>query len=107
MKRVYALLCVLGLALPYYFFIPFVTANGLHVSLLARQLFANQVSAFFGVDVIVSSLVLWAFIFHETRRRRIKYWWLCILASLVVGVSLGLPFFLLLREVARDKEKHG
>lgn len=107
MKRVYVLLCVLGFALPYYFFIPFVLANGLNVSLLIRQLFANQVAAFFGTDVIVSSLVLWAFIFQETRRRQIRHWWLSILANLAVGVSLGLPLFLLLREIALDKERHG
>ena len=107
MKRVYALLCVLGFALPYYFLIPFVAANGLHVDLLIRQLFANQVAAFFGMDVVVSSLVLWAFIFQETRRRQIRHWWLCILANLAVGVSLGLPLFLLLREIALDKERPG
>jgi len=29
MKRIYALLSVLGFALPYYFFVPFVLENGL------------------------------------------------------------------------------
>jgi len=105
MKRVYALLCVLGLVLPYYFFVPFVLSNGLNLSLFTSQLFANQISAFFGVDVIVSSLVLWAFIYQETRKRQIPLWWLCIVANLTVGVSLGLPLFLWLREIEIEKEK--
>ena len=99
MKRMYALLCVLGFAVPYYFLVPFLLDNGLNIPLFARLLFANSISSFFGADVIVSSLVLWAFIYHETRKRAVKLWWLCIIASLTVGVSLGLPLFLLLREI--------
>jgi len=101
MKKTYALLCVLGFALPYYFFVPFVIGNGLNIQLFFNQLFANPISSFFGADVIVSSLALWAFIYHETRKRPIKLWWLCIIANLAVGVSLALPLFLLLREVEK------
>ena len=97
MRWIYALLCVLGFALPYYFFVPFVLDHGLDVPLFVSQLFDNPISSFFGVDVIVSSLVLWAFIYFETRKRPVKLWWLCIIANLAVGVSLGLPLFLLLR----------
>jgi hypothetical protein len=103
MKWLYAGLCVLGFALPYSFLIPFVAVNGLNVRLFLEQLFANPISSFFGADVIVSSLVLWVLIFRETRARSIKYWWLCIVANLVVGVSLGLPLFLLLREIAIER----
>ena len=74
MKWIYAVLCVLGFALPYYFFVPFVLENGLNLPLLVQQLFANQISSFFGADVIVSSLVLWVFIYHETRNRSVKLW---------------------------------
>jgi hypothetical protein len=105
MKKVYALLCVLGLILPYYFFISFVVANGLNIPLFLSQLFANPISAFFGMDVVISSLVLWALIYQETRQRRLPLWWLCIVANLAVGVSLGLPLFLWLREIEIEKEK--
>jgi hypothetical protein len=104
-KWIYALLCVLGFALPYYFFVPFALENGLDMRLFVNELFANRISSFFGADVIVSSLVLWAFIYHETRKRSVKLWWLCILANLAVGVSLGLPLFLLLREIEMEKQK--
>lgn len=99
MKQVYGGFCVLGFALPYYFFIPFVLSHGLDIPLFISQLFENQISAFFGADVIVSSFVLWAFIFHETRKRQIRLWWLSVLSSLAIGVSAGLPLFLLLREI--------
>jgi len=104
-KKLYALLCVVGLALPYYFFVPFVLSNGLDIRLLISQLFANQASAFFATDVVVSSVVLWVFIYQETHKRRIRLWWVSIVALLAVGVSLGFPLFLLLRQIEIEKEK--
>lgn len=103
-KLMYTVLCVLGFVLPYYFFLQFVAEHGLRLSLLAGQLFANPISAFFAADVIVSSLVLWVFIYQETRTRSIKLWWVCIIANLAVGVSLALPLFLLLREIQTEKQ---
>jgi hypothetical protein len=104
-KRIYIVLCVLGFAVPYYFFVRFVAEHGLHLSVLVRQMFANPISSFFAADVIVSSLVLWAFMYQEMRKRSIKLWWVCIIANLAVGVSLALPLFLLLRETQIEKEK--
>ncbi|MEA2164521.1 MAG: hypothetical protein QOK37_2648 [Thermoanaerobaculia bacterium] len=100
MKYVYVVLCILGVVVPYYFFAPFVLDHGLNMTLFMRQLFATPVSAFFGADVIVSSLALWAFVAYERRKRPIRFWWLCIVANLAVGVSLALPLFLLLRHDA-------
>ena len=47
MKPIYAILCVLGFALPCYFFIPFVLSHGLNLALFMNQLGQNQISAFF------------------------------------------------------------
>lgn len=105
MKKVYAALCIVGVVWPYYYFIPFVEANGLNLRLFVSQLFANQISAFFGADVIVSSLALWTFIYAETRKRRLRRWWLAIIANLAVGVSLALPLFLWLREAQIERSK--
>lgn len=104
-KRMYIALCVLGFAVPYYFFWKFVSEHGLRLSVLVSQLFGSPISAFFGTDVIVSSVVLWVFIYAETRKRPIKLWWVCIVALLAVGVSLALPLFLLLREIEIEKER--
>src|SRR6266568_2100728 len=104
-KRTYIVLCVLGFTVPYYFLVRFVAENGLHLSVLVRQVFAYPISAFFAADVIVSSLVLWVFMYRETRKRTIKLWWICIVANLAVGVSLALPLFLLLRETQIEKQE--
>lgn len=95
-KHLYLVLSILGTILPYYYFVPFVAEHGLNVSVFLEQLFSSSISSFFAMDVVVSSIVLWVLAF--THRHRVKYFWIPILANFVVGVSLGLPLFLYLRE---------
>ncbi len=100
MIRIYALLCVLGAALPIILFAPFLSPHGMDAREFVRQMFVNPVSSFFAADVIVSSLVLWTFMAREMKDRPVRLWWVCVLANLTVGVSLAFPLFLLLREIA-------
>jgi hypothetical protein len=101
-KTLYLGLCCVGLLLPYWQFVPWVWAHGLNLALFFRELFVNRISAFFGMDVLVSAVVLVVFMKVEGRRPPIGKRWLPIVALLLVGVSLALPLFLYLREVARD-----
>lgn len=102
MQWLYLVAAILGAALPLSQLIPFLSAHGFDVPLLFRQLFGNHVSAFFGLDVIVSSVVLWLFVFSEGRRRGMRNLWLYVLCNLAVGVSLALPLFLFCRERKLD-----
>jgi len=43
-------------------------------------------------------VVLWALVVIEGRRAGVKHLWAPIAANLAVGVSLGLPLFLYMRE---------
>ena len=97
-KSLYLILCILGLVVPYAEFIPWVIQHGLNLPLFVRELFATRIGAFFGMDVLVSAVVLIAFTRVESRRVAIRHRWLVIVAILTVGVSLGLPLFLYLRE---------
>ena len=99
-KTIYLSLAVLGTVLPYWQFFPFMLENGLDLRLFVAQMFANPVSGFFALDVVVSSLVLWVLVVVEGRRAGVKHLWAPIAANLAVGVSLGLPLFLYLRERA-------
>jgi hypothetical protein len=100
LKNVYLLLCVLGLVVPYSQFVPWLHENGMNLGLLVRQLFANRISSFFGLDVLVSSAVLLVFMRVEGRVLRLQRRWLPIIGLCTVGVSLALPLFLYLRERA-------
>ena len=97
-KTIYLGLCVPGMALPYSQLIPFLREHGLDVRTLCEQLFANRIGAFFGMDVIVSAVVLGVFVAVEGRRMSMKHLWVPVVATLAVGVSLGLPLFLYMRE---------
>ena len=61
-RHFYLILCVLGIVLPYSQFVPWLLEHGFNISLLFRELFANRISAFFAMDVIVSAIVLIWFI---------------------------------------------
>ncbi len=105
----YIALCVLGIVLPYSQFIPFLQQHGLDLRLFFRLLFANRIAAFFGLDVIVSSIVLWVVVLVDNRRSQMPHAWAPLLGNLLVGVSLGLPLWLYLREVrlTQLREGHG
>jgi hypothetical protein len=98
MQWLFLIAAVAGAVLPLSYFFPFVAAHGFDMHLFFQQLFQNNISAFFGMDVIVSALVLFLFVFTEGRRRGMKNLWAYALCTLLVGVSLGLPLFLFFRE---------
>ena len=97
-KTVYLLLCIVGLAAPYAAFLPWLAEHGPNGRLFVQQLFGNRISAFFALDVVISAVVLLRFVAVESRRLRLHSRWIILLATLLVGVSLGLPLFLYLRE---------
>jgi hypothetical protein len=97
-KILYLVLCVLGFALPYSQFVPWVIEHRLNMRLFVQQLFANRIGGFFGMDVLVSAVTLVSFISSEGARLKMRTLWLPIVSVLLVGVSLGLPLFLYLRE---------
>jgi uncharacterized protein DUF2834 len=102
MKLLYLFAAILGAALPLSQLIPFLKIHGLDLTLFFTLLFSNSVSGFFGMDIIVTSLVLWIFVFSEGRRLGMRHLWLYVICNLVVGVSLALPLFLLFRERALE-----
>ncbi|MDX6290598.1 MAG: hypothetical protein QOH42_2397 [Blastocatellia bacterium] len=104
MQCLYLVAAMLGAILPLSQFIPFVAGHGFDIHLFFKQLFQSNISAFFGMDVIVSSLALWLFVFSEGRRRGMRRLWVYVVCNLTVGVSLALPLFLFFRERKRNAE---
>jgi hypothetical protein len=102
LNYVYLGLCVLGTVIPYLSFAPWLASNGLNVSLLIGEIAASPVAAFGWLDVAISAITLFVFVFADTRSRSVRYAWLSIVATLLVGVSLGLPLYLFLRESSRQ-----
>ena len=55
------------------------------------------------MDVVVSAFALAVLVRVESRRLHMRRRWLPIAAVLLVGVSLGLPLFLYMRESALEQ----
>jgi hypothetical protein len=97
-SQVYWSLCVPGLLLPYSAFVPWLMQHGLDLPLFVAELFSTRIGAFFGWDVIVSAVALLVFAWAEARKIGLRAFWLTAVAVFLVGVSLGLPLLLALRE---------
>lgn len=103
-RYLYLAFALIGLALPYSQLVPWITEHhALNMPLFFRDLFANRISAFFALDVIVSAIVLISFIQIEGKRLGMRLLWLPTVGALLVGVSFGLPLFLYLRQGQLDR----
>ena len=96
-KNVYLICTILGLIIPWSILISLFNAQEPIVSIF-NFLLANAYSASFTADLVVSIIVFWFFVIHETQKLNMKNAWLYILASLTVGLSFTLPLFLFFRE---------
>lgn len=103
-RYIYLGLCLLGAALPCSQLEPWLATHGLDLRLFFSELFSTRIGAFFGLDVIVSAVVLFVFIGVEGRRLAIRNLWLPIVATCAVGVSLGFPLFLYMRQLKLDRQ---
>lgn len=97
----YLALAVVGAVLPLTRFAPWLAAHGLDLPGFTGALFANPVSGFFGLDVIVAAIVVALFIIVEGGREGVAGRWWALAATFLIGVSCGLPLFLALREGGR------
>lgn len=97
MQIVYAILCIAGTAWPLAQFLPWFAEHGLNLPLFVSQASATSIAAFGWADLVVSGAVVIAFVLAEGRRLGMRHAW-ASLFGLIVGVSLALPLFLLLRQ---------
>lgn len=99
----YGALCVLGTVVPLSAFVPWALHHSMDAKLFGQLLFANPISTFFALDVLMSAVVLfgWA---REEGRRGLRWWWLPLVATVLVGGSLGLPLLLLLRQQQQRRQ---
>jgi len=103
-KHFYLVLAIVGLAVPYYFFISFLMAHGLDGRAFVQQLFGTQISTFFAADLLISCVVFVRYMFREAARHSIRNSWVYLVALVAVGLSFALPLFLYARESKIESE---
>jgi hypothetical protein len=104
-KNIYLLLAIIGFIAPYYFFVQVPPENLLDLPVLIQPLFANNFMRGVAMDLTVSVIVFWIFVFMESSNLQMKYPWLYLLATLLVGLSFALPLFLYFRERQLETNK--
>jgi len=95
MKKVFLLLCFLGIAFPYYYLIKYLEQNNWEWSL--SQFFgeanSNFASSMLSADLGVAAMSFFIFIIYKFYKKPMKIlkYMLCLF---LVGFSLALPFYL-------------
>jgi hypothetical protein len=97
-KNIFLVLAILGFIAPYYFFLQLPAENGFNLPLLMQPLFANNFMKGLAMDLTVSVIVFWVYVFTEANKLQMKNPWVYLLATLLVGLSFALPLFLYFRE---------
>jgi hypothetical protein len=92
-------MAVLGAVVPYWFLISFFRTEGIGPSFLGA-IFANGAATGFTIDLILSSVVFWIFLFREAKRTGVRRPWIYVAVNLTIGLSCALPLFLWARERA-------
>jgi hypothetical protein len=89
----------IGLATAWYF-------NGLAVMNSENYLadgFTSHVDWVYSLDLLIGGIAGMAFIVIESRRLKMRFWWLYIAASFITAFAFVFPLFLGFRELALAK----
>ena len=97
-KNIFLILAILGFVAPYYFFLQVPPESAGNISALIQPMFANNLLRGVAMDLMVSVIVFWVYMFVEANKLQMKNAWLYLLATLLVGLSFALPLFLYFRE---------
>lgn len=94
-------LAILGLV-PLALFGVFFAQEGFDLEEMADQLFGELLAAAILADVLIASLVFWAWMWPRARTETQKSPWLYVVANMLVGLSFALPLFFYFRERGAD-----
>lgn len=105
MKRwLYLLLAILGILLPMSQFIPASIDGEFSIGGMVARMTADRTITGVTLDflvVVISALVFGIF---ESVRLRLRWAWISLVGTFLIGASFGLPFLLFLRESAIQRE---
>jgi hypothetical protein len=99
-ERLLLTLAVIGFVVPNVLLGVFIADEGLDVSGYFSLWTDSTPSTQIALDLIIAAVAFLGWAAREGPRAQIRRWWLCIPATLLVGLCFGLPLFLLMRERA-------
>ena len=98
MKKVFAILCIVGIAFPYYYIFKFIEANNWEwsTSLFFEQIHQNYAMTILIVDLTIAATSFLIFLIYRlivkaiSKKQFTKY----LISLFMVGFSLALPLYL-------------
>lgn len=97
MRLIYIALVIAGTILPWRHFYAWFEENGWELGPLIDAWYVNASTTGLTWDLTIAAVTLTVWILHETLTRRNWIGLLAIPATYAIGVSAGLPLYLLLR----------
>lgn len=106
LKWVYLAFAILGTVAPMSVFASWVSENGLNMPLFIEQMFTGAVTTFVSTDLVISAFVVFIASLRGWRRG-VKWAWTAVPATILIGVSLGLPLYLFLETLHAERSGQG
>lgn len=99
-ERLLLTLTVVGFVVPNAFVVLFFAKEGFDIGGYFSSWTASIPSTQLLFDLGIAALAFFVWAAVEGPRARVRRWWVCIPATMLVGLCFGLPLFLLMRERA-------
>lgn len=99
-KTILLILAVLGILLPMSQFVPASIEGEFSLSGMISEMTATRTLTGVTLDFLVVVLTALVFAAWETSRLKIRFTWIPLIGTFLIGASFGFPFFLYLRERA-------
>ena len=96
---IYGVLAVLGIVAPWYHNHQFYAQHENPTAMLfVQQAMLNPAAASITSDIAVVGFVFLIWSWRESRKLKIKHWWLFAVLTFVIALAFTFPLFLLFRE---------
>jgi hypothetical protein len=98
MPLIYILMMGLAIIIPFYNLYPYLIENGFPIVQVVNEIFnASSLVSFFMADLFIASIVFIIFVFSDARKYNIKYFYIPIIFTFLIGFSFAFPMYLLIR----------
>ena len=96
MKKIFFILCLLGVILPYYHLINFLQENNWSMTGFLDQLYSNHAVSMITMDITVAASSFLVYLIYQLSNKKIstKCFVKYIVSLFIVGFSLSLPLYL-------------
>jgi hypothetical protein len=96
MKLFLYLMILIGGLIPLILFFNYFSEYGFSGTDIVMSLFGNPLMSGFTADILISIFIFLVWTFFEFKEN-LRYWFLLLFTSCLVGLSLSLPIYLLIR----------